>query len=483
MQLSSNDYGRRLAARGQGCAQYFLEAPERLPCGPLFQIDLAQRVALIADYALMEISLANGRYRSALLAASILIAALVSFQAVQLWLANRWIHSEKIHLVERGAALVPSDGSAWDNLGRLRQWSLKNPDLPGAIAAYRKALRENPLAAGYWMDLAGGYEASGNDSAAADAFAHAQAVYPDSSEVAFNYGNFLLRRQEYSSAFAQLRRAVRGDPSLLPLAIFRAWRASGDANQIIGQLLPATANSYVQAIDYLVTIHQCDAALAIWSRLMNSKAAVPLTSSFALIDELIREDRSADARRSWRDAVSNARLPVGYSDDSSVVWNGDFANDLVGGGLGWHWDSLPGSYLSFDGAPPQSKGRALRIDFNGGSNVSLAAPYEYVPVDPGQAYHFQAMMRTDAVTTESGPRFSISDPNHPAVVSAVTENFTGTHGWTPVEVDLTTGAETHFLVVRLVRPPSRLFDNKLGGTVWIASVSLVSVHANAEPSR
>jgi cytochrome c-type biogenesis protein CcmH/NrfG len=148
----------------------------------------------------MKISLANRRYRSALLAVSVLIAALVIFQAVQLWLANRWINSEIIPLVERGAALVPSDGSAWDNLGHLRQWSLKNPDLPGAIAAYRRALRENPLAAHYWMDLASAYEASGDDSGAADAFIHAQAVYPDSAEVAFYYGNFLLRQQEYSPA-------------------------------------------------------------------------------------------------------------------------------------------------------------------------------------------------------------------------------------------------------------------------------------------
>jgi tetratricopeptide (TPR) repeat protein len=431
----------------------------------------------------MKISLANRRYRSALLAVSVLIAALVIFQAVQLWLANRWINSEIIPLVERGAALVPSDGSAWDNLGHLRQWSLKNPDLPGAIAAYRRALRENPLAAHYWMDLASAYEASGDDSGAADAFIHAQAVYPDSAEVAFYYGNFLLRQQEYSPAFAQLRRAVRGDSSLLPLAISRAWRATGDASQIIEQLLPATVNSYVQAIDYFVTIHQGDAALSVWSRLKDLKSAVPLSSTFSLFDELIREDRSADARRAWHEAVSKAKPPVGYLDDASVVWNGDFANDLAGGGLGWRWDSLPGTYLSFDATPPQSEGRALRIDFNGGSNVSLAAPYEYVPVAPSQSYHFHAIMCTDAITTESGPRFSISDPNHPGVVSVETDNFTGTRGWAPVDVDLTTGAETRFLVIRLVRPPSRLFDNKLEGTVWIADVSLAPVGANSEPSR
>ena len=41
-----------------------------------------------------------------------------------------------------------------------------------------------------------------------------------------------------------------------------------------------------------------------------------------------------------------------------------------------------------------------------------------------------------------------------------------------MEADLTAGPQTHFLAVRLMRTPSRMFDNKLGGTVWIAGVSL-----------
>jgi len=38
---------------------------------------------------------------------------------------------------------------------------------------------------------------------------------------------------------------------------------------------------------------------------------------------------------------------------------------------------------------------------------------------------------------------------------------------------VTTGPETHFLLVRVARYPSRLFDNQLSGTVWIADVSLI----------
>lgn len=431
----------------------------------------------------MEVSFANARHRNALLAGCILIAAALIFQAIELWLADHWIGSQDVRVVERGAALFPGNGAGWDNLGHLRQWSLTEPDLPGAIADYRKALRDDPRSAHYWMDLASVDEAAGDDSGAADAFVHAQAVYPDSAEVAFFYGNFLLRQQDYSRGFEELRRAVRGDSSLLPLAISRAWRATGDANEIVDKLLPPTTDSYFQAIDYFASIQQSDAALAVWSRLSASNTTAPLPGTFPLFDELIRANRGADARRAWLEAISGAKLGGGNAANGRLIWDGDFAGDLTGGGLGWRWDPVPNVYLSFDAPPPQGGSRALRLDFNGGSNINLSGPYEYVPVAPGQSYHFHALMRTDQITTESGPRFWITDPNHQGAVNVITDNFTGTRAWTPVDADFTTGTQTQFVVVRLVRPPSRLFDNKLGGTVWIADVSLVAARSPAAPEQ
>jgi hypothetical protein len=88
-------------------------------------------------------------------------------------------------------------------------------------------------------------------------------------------------------------------------------------------------------------------------------------------------------------------------------------------------------------------------------------------------------MRTESITTESGLRFVLTDANHAAGASLITENLTGSQSWTNVEGDVITGAETHFLLLRLHRDPSRLFDNKLSGTVWVADVSLVPASAEA----
>ena len=421
----------------------------------------------------MEIPLEGAREKAALAIAAFAIAAIIIFQASEVWLADYRIHSKNIELMERGTALLPSDGQAWDLLGHYYQWDFLHSDLPRALADYQHAVRDNPHSAEYWMDVASASETKGDVTGARQAFERAQAVYPASGEVDFYYGNFLLRQQEYPAAYDELRRAVTADPKLLPLVISRAWRSNDDVNVLLDQVLPANIDAYMQALDFFGGTHQADAALVVWERIRQMGTVVPLAETFPLLDELIRDDRADDAQRVWREAVAMAGMPNGETARGSLIWDGDFHADFTNGGLGWRWDSPPGTSIDFDLQPGPNGSRAVRLDFTGGANVNLDAPFEYVPVAPNQHYHFHASMRTEEITTESGMRFAIGDPNHKDAVSVVSDSVTGTQPWTAVNEDIATGPETHFLVVRVVRYPSRLFDNKLSGTAWIADVSLI----------
>src|SRR5271170_3507205 len=216
----------------------------------------------------MEIPLKDLGRRRIGLAVSLVIAAVLIFQAGEIWLASNRLDSEKLVLMERGAALLPGDGSAWDRLGRMRQWDFADSDLPGAIEDYWKAVGDDPRSAHFWMDLASAYETSGDDARARDAYLRAKSVYPASAEVAFHYGNFLLREQEFPAAYAELRRAVATDPTLLPLAISRTWRSSEDVNELLDNVLPANTDAYLQALDFFASIHEGQAALKIWQRLL-----------------------------------------------------------------------------------------------------------------------------------------------------------------------------------------------------------------------
>jgi tetratricopeptide (TPR) repeat protein len=427
----------------------------------------------------MEIPLEDLRRRRLALAVSLVIAAVLIFQAGEIWLASRRLDSEKVTLMERGAALLPGDGSAWDRLGRLRQWDFVDSDLPSAIEDYRKAVADDPRSAHFWMDLASAYESSGDDTRAREAYLQAKSVYPASAEVAFHYGNFLLREQQYPEAFQELQRAVRTDPTLLPLAISRTWRSSENVDELLNNVLPPNPDAYLQTLDFFASIHEAQPALVVWQRLLGLGKPFPLPRVFPFFEELIREDRADDARRVWLAALAAAGLPHDEPPNQNLVWNGHFERDFGNGGLDWRWTPLMGVAIEVDSEPAPNGSRAIRLDFNGGSNLAIDAPSQYVPVEPNRNYHFHGYMRTEGITTESGMRFSVSDANHSGALSVLTDNFTGSHAWMSVDADFTTGPTTHFLLVRLFRDPSRLFENKLEGTVWIADISLIASSAQA----
>ena len=283
----------------------------------------------------MQISIENASQRRALLLVSVAAAALICFQAVRIWVADHWLHSDRLDVMERGAALEPGNAAAWDRVGLRRQWDLANPDPVGALADYQRAVEHNPLSAHYWMDLASAYEETGNLPLARDAFEHARKVYPASAEVAWNYGNFLLLQEQYPEGFAQIQRAVSTDTALLPLAISRTWRSNHDVNMLLDEVLPANVEAYFQALDFFAANHQASAGLAVWQRLLALGKSPALRRSFPFLDDLIHEDRAEDARRVWREALAAAGLPHEMPPGNSLIWNGDFGGEFANGGLDW----------------------------------------------------------------------------------------------------------------------------------------------------
>jgi tetratricopeptide (TPR) repeat protein len=450
----------------------------------LSQFRLAEWPTLGADYGSVEITFERKGSRWALLVAALIVALFFSYQAIRLWIADYRINSNSLNAIERGAALEPGNGQAWDILGRFQEMDFAANDPKEAIKAFKKAIQDDPLSAYYWMNLASAYEATGDMAQAQDAFDHARKVYPLSAQVAWNYGNFLLRQQEPEEGYAQIQSAIRSDPSLLQLAISRTWRSSHDVNMLIDHVLPADADAYFEALDFFASIQQAQPGLVVWRRLISLGKAIALPRSFPFFDELIREDRSADASRVWREALRAAGLPYQEPQNGSQVWNGDFTSSFANGGLDWRWNNPLGVAIDFDSPMPGHGGRSVRLDFGGGTNPEVDYPFENAPVEPNRTYHFRGYLRTESISTENGMRFFVSDPNHTNAVILKTENLIGTNLWTAAELTVTTGPQTHFLQVRLFRDVSRLFDNKLSGTVWIADVSLVPSGADdAGPQR
>ncbi len=194
-----------------------------------------------------------------------------------------------------------------DSLDCARETNLENLDPAGAVADFQQAVARVPLSATYWMDLANGYEAIGNVPLAREAFTRARTAYPASAAVAWGYGNFLLRQNDYDAGFAQIKQALQADSKLVTLAVSRVWHLNQDAGLLLNQVLPANQDAYFQAIDFMQENRQPAAALVIWQRLLSLGKPFELRRSFPFLALLIQSDRAEDAQvflGLWREALA-----------------------------------------------------------------------------------------------------------------------------------------------------------------------------------
>lgn len=407
----------------------------------------------------------------------------MSVAASRIYLADRWNHSNNPEDWLKAVGLEPGNGEYWDHLGRYRQRDFDAANLPLAQGYYERAVAADPRSSNYWMDLASAYEQAGKMDAARQAFVRAVADYPLSAEVKWNYGNFLVRQSDLDGGFAQLRRAMELDPKLTPLAISRCWNADADIERILSQALPPDTGTYTATMKFLADEHQADAALKVWDRLLGLHRRFSLSATFDLVDELLHELRTEDAQRVWTQAYDANHFPYHTPADGSVVWNGGFEHEIANGGLGWRIWTVPGAETEEDEGAFHSGARSMRIAFGGSANVDFNHLFQYAVVQPSCTYHFRAWVRTQNLTTESGIRFFLADPNHYNEVQLMTNDLTGTNAWTPLEGDLTTGPDTRVVILQARRLPGRQFENKIEGVTWVDDVSLTPAANCAEKAK
>ena len=374
---------------------------------------------------------------------------------------------------ELAARIEAGNPETWYKLGRFRQLDFDNPDVPLAISYYRRAIQLNSRSPYYKLDLAGALEMTGKNSEADDYFRAAQAAYPISAEVSWKYGNFLLRHGRLPEAYAEIHRAVMVDPNLISPAVSQVWHSDPDVHLLLDQVLPDTADAYSKALAFLTEAQDPAAALEVWQRLAAKDPHADWKWVFMLTDMLVAQEKFEDAGAVWRQATGRDDGSTAAYAGNSLVYDGGFEKDILGGGFGWRQTDAKGSDFDFDTEIKHSGSRSARLTFDGTENLSYQGLFQYVLVSPGTRYRFQGFMRTSEISTESGMRFEIMDPKDETRLDVITPNETGTLPWTMEQIDFTTGPGTRLILIRLARKLSERLDNKLRGTVWIDDVTLV----------
>lgn len=423
----------------------------------------------------MELPLHSPARLWSFLVAIFLVVAALFFLTGKRWRAESLARSGNPEAWLRAAELEPGNAEHWHRLGRFRQYDFERADLPLAITYYERATQRDPGNAQFWMDLASAYEMTGQPALAQSAFERARTAHPISASVAWHFGNFLIRRGDSARGFAEIHRAVETDRTLLYPAVSLCWRASGDAGRLLDEVLPATGDAYTSAVNFFLVQQETQAALAVWSRWVALGKGFDLRPAFSLIELLLRDLRWEDARNVWRKSLQAGGERTGSAGGDSLVWDGGFERGFLNGGFAWRQQSVTGASIGFETGAGDAGSRALRIEFDGTANLDFVHVSQWVLVEPATHYSFRAKLRTREITTDSGIQFLISARRTAEAQNLFTPAVVGTNDWTAQELEFTTGKSTRLVEIILRRAPSRKFDNKLKGTVWVDDVSLEPV--------
>lgn len=433
----------------------------------------------------MVLRLSSSIARATLLFVAAVLAAALGYSSIRNALAAHYAGMESRQGQERAVQLEPGNPETWFLLGRYLQYNIEDPEVKSAIKAYCTALSLDPHSATTWLDLAAAYESEGDAAAARDAFQQAKRVYPISAEVAWRYGNFLLRQNEIPAAFAEIRQSVSADPKRAAEAVSRSWRLDPDINSIIENVLPPNAPIYLAAIRELDSDAAMDPALTVWEKLrgLQPPPRIALSDIIPFVDSLVQAHRIDDGHRVWTQAVTLADpIPPPNDAPGSLIWDGGFETGLAGGGFAWAYTPASlGVQSTFDTKERHSGERSLRLIFDGRRNVDFSGICHIAFVEPGASYRFSAWVRTQALTTDQGVRFRLEWTENAHNASVETAEVHGTQPWTEVSIPWTaTGDTSRQVRVCISRKPSDEFGSRIHGSAWIDDVALMPA-PNAQP--
>jgi len=406
------------------------------------------------------------------LEAAILLALMVwvgrTYVADSLW------RKPTVGNLARAVKLDPSNAAIHMRLGGIYEYSPADIQLDKAEEHYRRAVQLDPYDPETWLNLAAALEFQGRLEEAGSCLRRVDLLAPNLPDYQWPVANFYLLPGSVDEAFRHFRVVLAGTQKYNGNVFALAWRATDDGGKILQELIPDRVQTEFSYLNFLVNQRRWDEARAVWSRIVASREEFTPSDSSAYIDNLIALHRPAEAYQVWTDLEKKGLIR--YSSpptDLNLLSNGDFEDDLLNFGFAWRILPLEGVYAGLDSSTYHSPGHSLLIQFSGNQNLLYQHVYRYVEVTPGRSYRLQAFMKTEGITTDSGPRLEVYDAYNIAAEDKFSDELTGSSdGWTPLLLDFKAGPKTELMVLRLTRLPSKKLDNLIAGKVWLDDVRI-----------
>lgn len=393
------------------------------------------------------------------------------------YLAGRAGHTLTIDSLRMASRLDPGNSTYHVQLGRQYQYSITNPRPGEAIQQFQEAVKANPYDPQAWINLAAAHEFQGDPARAEKDLKHASTLAPNLPAYQWTIGNYFLLHGNTQEAFRHLKVVLAGSRQYDRTVFNVAWKASGNAAQILQKLIPNSLPAEFSYLNYLVTERRIPEAEAVWQRIASGPETFNPHEASGYIDTLIKTGRADAAYQAWTDLQGKALIRTSPGGpDQNLITNGSFEDPLLNMGFGWRIQDTKEVYAGLDTATFHSPGHSLSVQFTGNQNLNYHQIFQFVKVSPNHKYQLDAFMKTQNITSDSGPRLEVVDAYDPLVLHKFTAEMTGTSGgWNPLNMEFATGPKTQVLLILLVRPPSKADDDTaITGKVWLDDVHISS---------
>ena len=366
------------------------------------------------------------------------------------------------------------DGLLEDRLGQM--YSDTNP--AEGIRHFQRAIALSPLNRHYHADLASECESLGNTACADSEWELLARLCPMVPVYQSHAAQAYLRSSHLDKAVFGFEHLLKLDPAYGPESWF-ALRAVLDPDAIFTKTIPENAAPEVK-LSYVVFLSNQgdnDSAFRIWQRVVDENHPFPFSAAKPYLERLLDLARIGEAESVWH-GLQRLRIVAtpARADAADLIFNGDFEQLPINAGFDWRWPD-PNAYLAIDFAAPGAYHgmHCLRIDFTVSRNEEYEPVAEFVRVFPNRSYRVEAYVRSEDITSDSGPRLRVSDTQFGSFPDVVSETIVGTTTWHPLRLDFSTGSQTQFIELSVWRPRGRLFPTEISGTFWMDQVSLKDI--------
>lgn len=368
--------------------------------------------------------------------------------------------------LEQALALQPGNAELHNRLGRMLLL-LPLGDAQQARSHLEEAVRLDPRAGIYWVDLALGRELSGDLAGAAEALRRARQAEPRTPLVLWHESNFLLRRGENDRSLAVVAELLRQSPDYTARALpfFARVVAPGE---LIARVVPDRADALEAAMEFVRREGHISAAPATWERLRRLDRAPNEGQLRAFVDWLLARGEAELALRVWNEAGQRRWLAVENA-DSGRLYNGDFQRAMLNFGFDWRVEPHPDASVWIEARGPQAGIESLCVQFSESARAGYAHVRHWIPVEPSAFYSLRGALRSEKLFSRTGAFLEVADsaPGHPPARS---DSVTGTSNWKEILVRLETGASSKLAQLTLVRPGAAPGEEPASGMVCVADL-------------